>query len=84
MHPEMPIWGNKRVLRLYAILLESIRGISIFISEMLSSFSPIFNVRWLKILTFIVLALELVNEIMIFHETCPSSATGRILLQSKS
>lgn len=75
MHTEMPIWGNKRVLRLYAILLESIRGKSIFISEMSSSFSPVFNVRWPMILTFVLLALELVNEIMIFHKTCPSSAT---------
>ena len=56
--------------RLHAVL-GSIKDTSVFISEMLSTFSQIFNTQWLMVLTFIVLVPELVNETMIFHKTGP-------------
>ena len=57
--------------RLHAILLGSIKDTSVFISEMLSTFSQIFNTQWLMALTFIVLVPELVNETVIFRKTGP-------------
>ena len=75
-------WGHKKAghhlatkqqqqQRLHAILLGSIKDTSVFISEMLSTFSQIFNTQWLMALTFIVLVPELVNETVIFRKTGP-------------